>query len=237
MLRILSGLACEPAGGWFLIIAAGPICLLAAFGATVLFRRLHGRRSTLFATAISNMSQGLVMFDASQRLVLCNTRYVEMYGLPSSLAKPGSKLVDLVRYRFTTGSISDDPEKYCAEILTAIAQGKTTNAIVKTPDGRSILVINRPIAGGYHWIGTHEDITERLMAEQQGQSLIEQGERRAAIDAAILTFRESVERVADGYRQRRGDESNRQYSRSIIRGNRRECDRRRANLGRSIRKC
>ena len=194
MLRSLGGLACEPAAGWFLIIAAGPICLLAAFGATVLFRRLHGRRSTLFATAISNMSQGLVMFDASQRLVLCNTRYVEVYGLPSSLAKPGSKLVDLVRYRFTTGSISDDPEKYCAEILTAIAQGKTTNAIVKTPDGRSILVINRPIAGGYHWIGTHEDITERLMAEQQGQSLIEQGERRAAIDAAILTFRESVER-------------------------------------------
>ena len=133
------------------------------------------------------------MFDASQRLVLCNGRYVEMYGLSSSVVKPGSKLIDLVRHRFTTGSIGEDPEKYCAEILTAIAQGKTTNAIVKTPDGRSILVINRPIAGGSHWIGTHEDITERLMAEQQSQSLIEQTERRATIDAAILTFRESVE--------------------------------------------
>ena len=194
MLPILSGIACEPIAQWFLVVAAGPICLLAVFGATVLFRRLRGRRSTLYATAISNMSQGLAMFDASQRLVLCNARFVEMYGLPSSVAKPGSKLIDLVRYRFTTGSISEDPEKYCAEISTAIAQEKTTNAIVKTPDGRSILVINRPIAGGSHWIGTHEDITERLMAEQQSQSLIEQTERRAAIDAAILTFRESVER-------------------------------------------
>ena len=93
------------------------------------------------------MSQGLVMFDGSEQLVLCNSRYLEMYGLSPSIVKPGSKLIDLVRHRFATGSVGGDPEKYCAEILTAIAQGKTTNAIVKTPDGRSILVINRPIAG------------------------------------------------------------------------------------------
>ena len=192
MLRILTGLAAE-AAGWLLLIAAGLICLLAAFGATVLFRRSHGRRSTLFATAINNMSQGLVMFDASEQLVLCNSRYVEMYGLSPSTVKPGSKLIDLVRHRFATGSIGGDPEKYCSELLTAIAQGKTTNAIVKAPDGRSILVINRPIAGGSHWVGTHEDITERLTAEQQRQSLTEQEERRAAVDAAILSFRESVE--------------------------------------------
>ena len=27
-------------------------------------------------------------------------------------------------------------------------------------------MINRPIADGSHWIGTHEDITERLLAVQ-----------------------------------------------------------------------
>ena len=192
MFQILAGLAAEPAG-WVLLIAASLICGLAVFGASVLFRRARGRRSTLFATAINNMSQGLVMFDDSEQLVLCNSRYVEMYGLSSSIVKPGSKLIDLVRHRFTTGSVGGDPEKYCAEILTAIMQGKTTNAIVKTPDGRSILVINRPIAGGRYWIGTHEDITERLMAEQQRQSLTEQEERRATVDDAILSFRESVE--------------------------------------------
>ena len=201
MFRILTGLTAEPSG-WLFLIAAGPICLLAAFGATVLFRRSHGRRSTLFATAINNMSQGLVMFDASGHLVLCNSRYVEMYGLSPSIVKSGIKLIDLVRHRFATGSVGLDPEKYCAEILTTIAQEKPTNAIIKGPDGRSILVINRPIAGGGHWIGTHEDITERLMAEQQRQSLTEQEERRATVDDAILSFRESVESelqmVSDG---------------------------------------
>jgi hypothetical protein len=46
MLRILTGLAAEPAG-WLLLIAAVPICVLAAVGAHVLFRRSRGRRSTL----------------------------------------------------------------------------------------------------------------------------------------------------------------------------------------------
>ena len=139
------------------------------------------------------MSQGLVMCDASGKLLLCNSRYVEMYGLSPSIVKPGNKVIDLIRHRAATGSFDLDAERYCAELLTTMAQGKTIDAIVKTPDGRSILVINRPIAGGGHWIGTHEDITERLMAEQQSQSLTEQEERRAAIDAAIFSFRESVE--------------------------------------------
>ena len=159
-----------------------------------------------------------------------------MYGLPSSIAKPGSKLIDLIRHRFTTGSISVDPEKYCAEISTAIAQGKTTNAIVKAPDGRSILVINCPIAGGAHWIGTHEDITERLMAEQQSRSLTEQGERRAAIDAAILSFRESVK---SGLRMVTNNAAAmRATATTLAQSSGRDCregDRRRSNLGRSIR--
>jgi methyl-accepting chemotaxis protein len=194
MFRIVTALAGEPAG-WLLLIAAGAICLLAAFGASVLFRRARGRKSTLLATAINNMSQGLVMFDAAERLVLCNDRYLELYGLSPDIVKPGSKLIDVIRHRFATGSIDRDPQEYRTEILTAIAQGKTANAIVKTPDGRSISVINRPIAGGGHWVGTHEDVTERLLADQQRQSLSEQEQRRAAVDAAIASFRESVESV------------------------------------------
>jgi PAS domain S-box-containing protein len=192
MFRILTDLASEPAG-LLLLVAAVPVCVLAVFGASVLYRRARGRRSTLFATAINNMSQGLVMFDASGHLVLCNNRYVEMYGLSPSIAKTGTKLIDLLRHRAATGSIGGDPEEYCAELMTAMAQGESTSAIVKAPDGRSILVINRPISGSRYWIGTHEDITERLTVEQQRHSMNEQEKRRTDVDAAILSFREGVE--------------------------------------------
>ena len=37
-----------------------------------------------FDTALNNMSQGLSMFDREQRLVVCNERYAQLYGLPRS---------------------------------------------------------------------------------------------------------------------------------------------------------
>src|ERR1051325_10994843 len=40
-------------------------------------------------TALGNMSQGLAMCDGSERLVVCNGRYMEMYGLSPEVVKPG----------------------------------------------------------------------------------------------------------------------------------------------------
>jgi PAS domain-containing protein len=45
--------------------------------------------------ALTNMSQGLLMFDSSARLVVCNRRYIEMYGLSPEVAKPGAQLHNL----------------------------------------------------------------------------------------------------------------------------------------------
>ena len=40
-----------------------------------------------FDAALNNMSQGLVMFDKDQRLVVCNQQYVQMYGLSLDAVK------------------------------------------------------------------------------------------------------------------------------------------------------
>src|SRR4051794_1061400 len=191
MLHILIALMDEPLG-WIILAIASGICALAIFGITVLYKRIGGRRSTLYATAINNMSQGVLMFDIGGDLLICNDRYLEMYGIPPSIIKEGAKLIDLVRYRFKTGSAAGDPDKYCSDLLSAIAQRKTMSDIMKGPDGRSILVTNRPI-GGRFFVGTHEDITERLNAEQQSRSLAEQQARRGTTDKAISEFRQNVE--------------------------------------------
>src|SRR6266852_847911 len=39
--------------------------------------------------ALNNMSQGLCMFDQEERLVVCNERYLRMYGLSPDIVKPG----------------------------------------------------------------------------------------------------------------------------------------------------
>lgn len=157
-------------------------------------RRLNDN-SRLLATALNNMTQGVVMFDAAERLVVCNERYLKMYGLSPNIVKPGCTLRDILRHRIATGSLDRDAESYCEELLIAMAQGKTLSAIVENRDGRAISVINRPIGGGHYWVGTHDDITERRLAERQSTSLAEQEERRASVDAAIQSFRENVESV------------------------------------------
>ena len=128
--------------------------------------------------AINNMSQGLCMFDGNERLVICNQRYMEMYDLSADIVKPGCSLQSLLEYRINNGSFSRDPIAYRRELVGAMAAGNTTSNEVKSKDGRSISVINRPMSDG-GWVATHEDITERRDAERERISMQEQQQRRA----------------------------------------------------------
>ena len=65
-----------------------------------------------FDAALSNMSQALLMFDASARLVISNRRYEEMYGLSPEAVQPGRLLRDLLQRRLENGTFSDDPDAY-----------------------------------------------------------------------------------------------------------------------------
>ncbi len=166
------------------------ISLISAFAG----RRLD-ESSTFLAMVLDNMTQGVVLFDAHEHVLVVNNRYVEMYGLSPSVVKPGCSLLDLITNRIVTGSLNIDPEKYRAEIMTAVRQGESMNRIVETPDGRAVLVVNRPIKNGEYWIGTHDDITERIHAERKTAALTEQERRRVEIETEIRAFRESVAAV------------------------------------------
>src|SRR5689334_19954559 len=160
-------------------------------------RRLADGRGdgALLSMVLNNMTQGVVLFDDTEHVLVCNDRYVEMYGLSASVVKAGCTLMDLINNRITTGSLNIDPQKYRAEIMTAVRQGDVMNRIVETPDGRAVLVVNRPIKNGRYWIGTHDDITERIQAERKSAALIEQERRRVTIETEIRAFRESVAAV------------------------------------------
>lgn len=176
------------------------LVVIVGIAAVVVMRR-RGRvdmasgDSALLSMVLNNMTQGVILFDSHERILVCNDRYVEMYGLSSDVVKPGSTLMDLIQNRITTGSLNIDPQKYREEILTAVRQGQSMNRIVETPDGRAVLVVNRPVKNGLYWIGTHDDITERIHAERKSAALSEQERRREQIEMEIRAFRESVAAV------------------------------------------
>jgi methyl-accepting chemotaxis protein len=179
------------------VYAVVALVAIAAAFAIVRRRRGGGVRGdgALLSMVINNMTQGVVLFDDREQVLVCNDRYVEMYGLSPPIVKSGCSLMDLIKNRIKTGSLNIDPEKYRAEIMAAVRQGQSMNRIVETPDGRSVLVVNRPVKGGKYWIGTHDDITERIHAERKSAALSEQERRRVEIETEIRAFRENVAAV------------------------------------------
>ncbi len=126
---------------------------------------LHAQHTRIEA-AVANMSQGLVMFDGDARLVMCNRRYIDMYGLDPDRVRIGTTLRDLLHLRVATGTFNGDPDQYLVNLQEAITQGRVTSRFVEQGDGRTIAVVNTPMAGG-GWVATHEDITERRRAEMK----------------------------------------------------------------------
>jgi diguanylate cyclase (GGDEF)-like protein/PAS domain S-box-containing protein len=170
MHRVLSWLAVED--DWPLVVLMASVCFIAGLAAARLLLR-HGanwrgarQRNLLLDTALNNMSQGLCMFDAQARLVICNRRYVEMYRLPPEIVKPGVPLRDLLRYRAAIGTFSGDPDEYTAELQRAIALGQTTKTHIESKNGRIVAIVNQPMEGG-GWVATHEDITGLRRAEME----------------------------------------------------------------------
>jgi diguanylate cyclase (GGDEF)-like protein len=114
--------------------------------------------------AVNNMWQGLLLFDASERMVICNQRYIAMYGLSANVIKPGCSFRVVVAHRKETGSFEGNVEDYCSRVVRDIAS--RTVMVVNTSDGRSIEITNHPLANG-GWVATHEDITERRRTDER----------------------------------------------------------------------
>ncbi len=125
-----------------------------------------------FEVALDNMARGLSMFDAEQRLIVCNKIYRDIYGLPPELTQPGTPLSDIVRYhvrRETGEERLEDVEKqrkWIEHHVAELARGKTFSYVQQLKDGRTILVNNQPLPNG-GWVDLQEDITEKQRAEQR----------------------------------------------------------------------
>jgi len=119
----------------------------------------------LLQTALENMAQGLCMFDREQRLVMCNDRYGEMYGLGPEQIRPGTSLRAILEARVAAGMSPQDGEQYVRTRLEEVETGKSYHKVNELTDGSTYAVSHRPMAGG-GWVATHDDITEQRRAEQ-----------------------------------------------------------------------
>ena len=115
--------------------AAGDIVPRLPVQQSINFRESPRSDDLLLETVLSNMSQGVLMFDADRRLLFYNQRYAEMYGLQRNFAKLGCALRDVLAQCMQAGLLAAEVEQYVARLDESLAERRMREEIGRLPDG------------------------------------------------------------------------------------------------------
>ncbi len=116
--------------------------------------------------AVNNISQGLSMYDAKGRLVICNPQFARIYGLPDRLVRPGAHVDEILAFLFDNGmTAGSGRESYMRWRRGVIENGQYEKTVHEVGD-RIVLMQHHPMKDG-GWVTTHEDITEQRQQEER----------------------------------------------------------------------
>ena len=123
----------------------------------------HYRR---FDAALNNMSQGLCMLDSNLRVIVCNRRYIDMYGMSPEIVKPGITMREIIDHSWALGNYPDTTaQQLYDDYIRRLNEGARTH-YRHLSDGRIFKLSHHPMDHG-GWIITYEDVTERHKAQQR----------------------------------------------------------------------
>ena len=112
-----------------------------------------------FEMVIDSISQGICLFDADERLILCNCRYAEIYHVAPEILLPGVTLGEIVGHRLAAGTTPVENVNYLDFARSVNFDSVLRKWTAGLKDGRTIQIIYHPMPEG-GWLATHEDITE-----------------------------------------------------------------------------
>jgi diguanylate cyclase (GGDEF)-like protein/PAS domain S-box-containing protein len=150
----------DPNTIWIILLGGLVIAsFLMAIGLWVLsalrkVKRSQLRRNAFISSALNNLNQGVVMTDAERRIIFCNDRYLEIYGLVRADVPRNMTGPELLELRHRRGALDISVEEFYARSSTP------EGLITELPDGRSVLVKHFLLPNGGS-VATHDDCTEQ----------------------------------------------------------------------------
>jgi diguanylate cyclase (GGDEF)-like protein/PAS domain S-box-containing protein len=118
------------------------------------------RRNAFISSALNNLSQGVVMTDPQKRVVFCNDRYLEIYGMTRADIRKDMTGPDLLALRRKRGVLDVSTDEFYR------VAGTGEGLITELPDGRSIAVKYWALPNGGS-VATHEDCSEQRRLSRQ----------------------------------------------------------------------
>lgn len=123
-------------------------------------KRSQLRRNAFVSSAMNNLNQGVVMTDAQRRIIFCNDRYLEIYGLTRSDLWTGMTGYDILELRRKRGVLVVSDDDFYEKAASA------NGLISELPDGRAILVKYFILPNGGS-VATHLDVSEQRNLSRQ----------------------------------------------------------------------
>jgi len=120
-----------------------------------------------FEQAVTNMSHGICLYDAQDRLQLVNEQFCQIYSQPMSTLRVGMSFRDILANSIAVGNYPGrTTEEVWRKRKAFIDQRLPGTFLQEMGDGRLIAISHQPLLDG-GWVATYEDITERRRAETQ----------------------------------------------------------------------
>jgi diguanylate cyclase (GGDEF)-like protein/PAS domain S-box-containing protein len=156
----------DPQMVWEVLIGGIVACsFLAAIALWILsalrkVKRSQLRRNAFVSSALNSLNQGVVMTDSRKRVVFCNDRYLQIYGVVRSDIPENATGPQLLKMGRERGIHNLSPEHF-------YATAKSLEGLVtELADGRSILVRYFELPNGGN-VTTHEDCSEQRKLSRQ----------------------------------------------------------------------
>jgi diguanylate cyclase (GGDEF)-like protein/PAS domain S-box-containing protein len=123
-------------------------------------RHTQLRRDAFISSALNNLSQGVIMTDAANRVVFYNDRFLDIYDLSPADIPPDCTGRELIELRHRRGKLEVSVEEYAKRAR------EPDGVVTELPDGRAVnaKLFHVPSGGT---IGIHEDCTAQRRLERE----------------------------------------------------------------------
>jgi signal transduction histidine kinase/methyl-accepting chemotaxis protein len=151
---------------------------------------------TRLSEAIASISEGFALYDADDKLIVCNERYKELFASLSDVMVPGTSFESIARATVERGLVTDAEGRRESWLMERLGQHRAPSGthIQRRSDGRWVRVSERQTANG-GVVAIYADITELKQREQ---------DLEAARDAAA----EASRTMEEAYRELKATQAN-----------------------------
>lgn len=128
--------------------------------------QLARERTEELNVMLTNMNQGVSVFDGASNLVLWNEHYLEIFEKTPDEITRGISFRDILMAEKARGEFNGSVDDAIQSLHAELENGSIARREFELKSGKIISSVHAPLPGG-GWVGTHEDITDRELASRK----------------------------------------------------------------------